>query len=238
VPEQSTASLTRANISGTQTCAGPVIRVTTARTFAMSDSLIDSGDTGIQLFSQSGQPAPQVTITNTIVRNMKGNAMGGGDRVALTMTGGALSNNGRGGFEGGGGEYSFAGVMIQENSIFGIYYIGNSATLPAQQTLKLRGCTVSGQPTALYLDDNTYADLGTTDSPGTNQFLSVQSVGVYIGGGTVPRVDAVGNVWRPDVQGADGNGMYPASTPPATGLVPVTPSKNYAITRTGVSLYL
>ncbi len=235
---QSSADVANANVSGDRSCTGPVLRTTSSGTFALKDSLVDNGDVGAQFFKVDGQAAPRVTFANAVLRNLKTNAITGGDDVTFTMTGGELSNNARGGFEGGGGFYTFTNVLIQGNATFGIYHIGNSAISPTLPGLKLRGCSVTGTPAAVYLDDGTVADLGTVASPGNNTFLSIQSVGLYIGGSPAPRIDAVGNTWRPRVQGADAAGKYPPSTPPITVPVPSTTSANYAIERAGISLYL
>ncbi|WP_394827236.1 right-handed parallel beta-helix repeat-containing protein [Pendulispora albinea] len=51
-------------------------------------------------------------------------------------------------------------------------------------------------------------DLGTVDDPGENSFLAGETA-LWIGYGT-PTVQAVGNRWRPNVQGADVFGSYDA----------------------------
>ena len=58
------------------------------------------------------------------------------------------------------------------------------------------------------LDDPASADLGTPEAPGNNTFTS--KVGLRIDGRTSPTlINAVGNTWLPDVQGADAVGRYP-----------------------------
>jgi len=236
--DESISELSHATISGTRACAGEALRVTTSQTFALNDSLVDNGDVGLQMAARAGRGAPHITLSNTTIRNMKSNGLSGGDAVTFTMTGGSVSNNGRGGFEGGGGSYVFTSVVMQDNAVFGIYYAGTTLVSPALQVLTMRDCTVAGVQIGVYLDDGTFADLGTAASHGNNRFRSIQHVGLFLGGSTSPRIDAVGNIWRPAVQGAGADGSYPANTPPVTVPVPTVGNNNYAIARSGISLYL
>jgi hypothetical protein len=150
------------------------------------------------------------------------------------MTGGELSNNGRGGVDVVGGVWSFIGVTMKQNAGFGIYFQGD---LPAPGTLTMRGCTVTGDHDAVYLFDEAAADLGTAASPGNNTLQSILGVGLDIDGATVTRIDAVGNTWRA-VQGANSEGKYSSSAPPITVSVAGVPGNNYAMAPNNVSLYL
>jgi hypothetical protein len=53
------------------------------------------------------------------------------------------------------------------------------------------------------------ADLGTLATPGNNTIQGNQVVGVSVRGAMGPlQVDAVGNIWNPDVQEATSAGIY------------------------------
>jgi hypothetical protein len=103
-------------------------------------------------------------------------------------------------------------AMVEiENSVF-------SQTVSLRQAevgLRVRGSTFKGQ-TGLYLDGRTRADLGKPPGsagepadPGKNIFGGVQVFGLLLTGGS-SEVDAHGNTWVPNVQGANGDGHYPA----------------------------
>ena len=111
---------------------------------------------------------------------------------------------------------------------------GNSAggiTL-SNGALTLRNSTVSnnGAEGGLTLYGSMAADLGTAASPGGNTFTGntgPQLNSIVTAGQTV---NAVGNTWKPSVQGADANGHY--SLPPAFTPVPKvgpTNGANYQI---------
>jgi len=101
--------------------------------------------------------------------------------------------------------------MITNNRGLGIYIQGVSASVTG--TLKMRGSTVSGNGLGIDVFDFGVADFGTVADPGGNTFagnteLNIDCDGNF-GAGLVP---AVGNTWQPNVQGADAQGHYAAST--------------------------
>ena len=94
-------------------------------------------------------------------------------------------------------------------------------------SLKLRGSTVSGNAQyGVEIDGNLSADLGTQSDPGNNTFSGNALAGLRSVAATGQFVDAVGNTWVANKQGADANGHYSVSplfapvpkTGPASGL--------------------
>jgi hypothetical protein len=233
---QSAVNITRGSITGDRGCTKTVIVVTTSKPFLLSDSILDGGTAGISFLPKSA--TLQVTILNTILRNFKNDALGGGTGfgglLTFDMSGGEISNNGRGGVEAVGGLWSFTNVMMTQNGVFGIYFQGS---LPAPGALTMRGCSISGTPDAIYLFDEAAADLGTAGSPGDNNFQSFAGVALDIDGATQPRIDAAGNTWRA-VQGTNPQGKYPSNIAPVFGPVDRVSANNYAIRFSSVSLQL
>jgi hypothetical protein len=235
--DHSAVSISKGNITGDRGCAQIVMFVTTDNAFALSESTLDGGADGLSFAPRSS--ILQVTIKNTTVRNLKNDGLGGGTgfggSVAFQMIGGALSDNGRGGAEIVGGDWSFTNVTMEQNKVFGIYFQGDYT--PAMDTLTMRGCIVNSVSNSIYLFDDAFADLGTTASPGNNTFVSSQGVGLSIdgnGGTGVPTtIDAVGDVWRPNVQNADANGKYPDSAK-ITMPVDLVSGNNYSLTQNWV----
>ncbi len=152
--------------------------------------------------------------------------------AVITADGLSLASNGWGLYWAGrsGGSIDIKNSTISgsttPNSIgAGILLSGNSAT-----SFKLRGSTISGgAQDAISLNNVPSAtiDLGTAANPGGNTFTGNAATGLHIvftPGQTV--IDAVGNTWIANQQGADANGRYslpPAFVPvpkagPATGL--------------------
>lgn len=206
--DQSTINIEKANITGDPGCAQAVMVVTTNKTFTLSDSLVDGGQDGISLLPA---PSSQATITNTILRNLKIDALRGSAGVTFEMTGGELSSNGRGGAEIYGGAWTFANVAIKQNATFGIYL--------ESATLVMRGCLITGNGNGIYLLTPASADLGTVASGGNNLLQNNSGEGLYYDSSSI-QVEAVGNTWNPDVQGADSLGKY---VTPAVLQGPISP---------------
>lgn len=234
--DEATINIANANITGDPGCTQTVMPITTNKSFILRDSIVDGGYIGISFSPRSS--SVQATITNTIVRNLKNDALGGGTNlggsVTLDMNGGELSNNGRGGLDAGGGTWSLTNVTMTQNVVFGVYFSGD-VSVPT--LLTMRGCTVSGTSDAIYLFDQAAADLGTATSPGNNTFQSSLGVGLDIDGAAQPHIDAAGNTWRA-VQGADPQGRYPSGSAPISGPIDRVSGNNYAIRFGSVSLQL
>jgi len=225
--DQSTLALTNGTITGDPTCNDPSldnasVSVGTSGAVTIGSTIIDGGYRGIAL---SATTLPPVTLTNTTIRNVTDDAIVGSAKV--TITGGELSNNGRGGIETVGGTWSLTNVALKGDAVFAIYIQGDALTM--------RGCSVTGNPMfGVYIFGGT-ADLGTASSPGGNTFQGNGLVGVDLdatsGTTTVP---AVGNTWRPNVQGADAQGRYTAGN--VTGPVARNADDNFAIQTSGWTL--
>ncbi|MEO7732106.1 MAG: DUF1565 domain-containing protein [Kofleriaceae bacterium] len=222
--DQSAATLTGAQTTGDEACATPsdigVFMISTTKTFTLKDSLIDGGLNGLRIVGTS--TPTKVTVQNTTIKNLKAVAISG-SKFSLDMTGGEISNT-LGAVTGSlNAELKLTNIAIKSQR-------AASIELGDGLTLVMRSCVVSG---FIYVFGNMVIDLGTTASPGNNTLLSFSdnSSAVEIENGG--RVDAVGNTWRPNVQGADGSGHYAAAT--ITG--PVTPQGNFQLA-TGARLQL
>jgi hypothetical protein len=219
IKDQTTASISRANITGDATCNTSSFVVGTTKTFALDENIVEGGQNGI--YFEGAAPPTTATLTNTTVRNMAKNALGGSN-VMFTMIGGELSSNGRAGLDVALGSWTFDNVVLKQNGVMGIYIQGGATSSPG--TLTMRGCTITNNRTGIYLFDYAVADLGTVANPGNNTLLANAQLGLHIDGNWGARlITAVGNTWRPNVQGSDAAGKYavaasvPGPIDPATG---------------------
>ncbi len=103
-------------------------------------------------------------------------------------------------------------------------------------SLVLRNTNVSYTGTAVHLVASTsLADIGTASDPGGNTFQNNTKYGLQSDvTGTGPAVQAVGNTWTPNVQGAAANGRYAAQT--VNGPTSASTPANYYITSAGRSV--
>lgn len=196
--DQSTASITKADIAGDSGCPQPSFNITTNRAVAIKDSVFDGGLTGVSM-SRAGLT---VTIEGSIFRNQKEDGIAGSGSAMLIMTGGEISNNRRGGAELYTGDWNLNGVTIKQNSGFGVYLEDGRLTM--------RGCTVTGNSEGVYLLNPAAVDLGTTASPGGNRLQSNSTENLFYDSSRI-QAEAVGNTWNPGVQGANDLGRYPTS---------------------------
>jgi hypothetical protein len=223
--DQSTVNIAHANITGDPGCmaiggsARYVMSGNTTQTFMISDSILDNGSYGI------GFRTARVTIVNTIIRNTRFpnliSGLGG-----MSMTGGALMNSNTDLFENGAPSGSSANATIFTNVTFtgaGLvaYWSENGNT-----KLVMRGCATNS---AIQITLGAVVDLGTATNPGNNTFRSDLDAALQILDCNGPPIDAVGNTWRPLVQGANDVGRYPMDTKIKGPMPPMGPRTNYSI---------
>jgi len=201
--------------------AGAAIVVAEHGTLTMDHATVSNGPNAAICVTSSTTPLPTIQLTQSTISGMAGAAIssttGTSADAQLTADGLALINNGRGiawTSSSAAGSLTLSNLTITGNT-YGGMTVSNGA-------LKLRGSTVSNNGAeggvALYGISN--VDLGTSASPGGNTFTGnagPQINSVVAAGQTV---NAVGNIWKPSVQGADANGRY--SLPPAFAPVPKT----------------
>ncbi len=216
--DQSTISITSANITGDSSCTQTVIVAATSKTFMLSESLIDGGADGI-FFAPPANSSQQASITNSILRNVESDALQGSNGVTFRMTGGEISHNGLGGAELFAGSWTFTNVTMKQNSIFAIYQQNG--------TLVMRGCSVTDNGDGVYLLLPVATDLGTVANPGNNILQNNSFQNLDYDSSRI-QVEAVGNTWNPGVQGADNLGRYS----PAILQGPIThvAGQNYGMT--------
>jgi hypothetical protein len=228
--DDSATTIGNANISGDMGCTQSfaLMMISSTNSFHLNDSLLDGGPSqGIRMLPAS--PLFQTTISNTIVRNMRGDGISGGRSAnpsAFRMIGGALSGNGNGA-EFSNGTWSFTNVMIRQN-------IG-LALFVTDGTLTMRGCTVADNGQGINISDRAGGDLGTEASTGNNVLQATMGVALFLDGTGPTLVSAVGNTWNPNKQGADENGRY-ATIETISTITPNVTGNNFAIIHSGWSL--
>ena len=208
--DQSVVAIANATIAGNSTCSGGLSVVSTA-SFSLSDSLVDGG-VGINAQSTSFR----ATISNTIIRG----GLGGFPifKGSFQMIGGELSNTQGSGAGLGTGMWTFTNVTIHQVKDLAFYLQGAD--------LVMRNCQVIDNGEGIDVFQGSTADLGTVASPGGNVFQRNQFVSVFAESPAL--VNAVGNTWNPNVQGADGNGKY-TTTAMISGPVTAPANGNYGI---------
>lgn len=220
--DQSVTDISGATISQDLSCpsAMPIMRVASSGRFHLSDSLLDGGSSGIQINAKSADF--DVLIKNTIIRNMKNGTLGGNfglEAVSFQMIGGELSNTTGTAVQIGTGTWTFTGVTIKQNRDLALYIQGVGGGTQAK--LVMRGCTVTNNGVGIDVSDDAIGDFGSVSDPGKNVFRDNNGGGLNLDGGLgATHVDAVGNTWNPNTQGADANGVYPITatiTGPVTG---------------------
>jgi Protein of unknown function (DUF1565) len=151
----------------------------------------------------------QSTINNSLTAAINAE-IGPGSTAAVTLIGSSLINNNIGidtGFLAA-STFDIESSTITGNS-FGVEMTGGS--------LKMRNSTVSNNTgTGLAFFGTVAVDLGTTASPGGNTITGNTTVGLQDNANN--NIDAVGNTWTANQQGADANGHY--STAPSYTPVP------------------
>ena len=204
--DQSVVTMANATFSGNSTCSGSLSILSTA-SFSLSDSLVDGG--GILIVAQS--TSFHATISNTIIR---GGLVGFPNfKASFQMIGGEIFGSPGSGAQVGQGTWTFTNVKIHQNTDLAIYLQGAN--------LIMRNCQVIDNGAGVDVFADSTADLGTTTSPGGNVFQGNKSVGVFAESSNL--VNAIGNTWNPNVQGADKDGKYPST---ATISVPVAATDN------------
>jgi hypothetical protein len=196
--DQSVVAIANATVSGHPTCSSTLMSVRSTASFSLSDSVLDGGFSGIGIVAQS--TSFHATISNTIVRNMKTDGLGGfpGVKGSFQMTGGELSGNGQAGAELGLGTWAFTNVAIRQNKNIAFYL--------QDANLVMRNCTVVENGFGIDVFQGSIADLGSMMNPGNNVFQNNSNASVFAES-SVP-VSAIGNTWNPNVQGADPSGKY------------------------------
>ena len=223
--------ISKADIVGDPRCDCLALEISTGQTFELTDSIVVGCRVGLTI-SGRGSSQTRAAISNTTLRNTE-NAISVGSGTMLQVIGGELSNNTRAAVAFFGGSGNFVNVKITENSGSGVFVLG--APTVGVATISMRGCTVTGNNFGVFFFDMSAGDLGTPASPGNNVLQSNQMVGISVQGAVGPeQVDAVGNIWNPDIQEANPAGTYP-NVKTVPGPVVSVSGNNYDIA-SGLSL--
>jgi hypothetical protein len=129
--------------------------------------------------------------------------------AVITADGANLTNNAYGIFWTGrtGTSFDLRNSTVSGSTVAG--GIGIYIYFAESSSLKLRGSTVSGNAQyGVEIDGNLAADLGSQIDPGNNTFTGNALAGLRSMAATGQFVDAVGNTWLANQQGADANGHY------------------------------
>ena len=200
--------------------AGAAIVVSGGGTLTMDHAQVSNGPSSAICIGSGTTQLPTMQLSQSTISGMGGSAIAtaqiNSPNGRLTADGLALINNYR-------GMYLLSGTSPAVSvTLSNLTLTGNSAGGMTLQNgaLTLRNSVVSnnGAEGGLTLYADVTTDLGTTASPGGNTFTGntgPQLNSIVTAGQTV---DAVGNTWKPNVQGADANGRY--SLPPAYAPVP------------------
>jgi len=182
-------------------------------------TLSNTAGVGICVGNGNGASASVNLIQSTITRAGTAaisSALGGG---TLTVDGSSLTNNHYGILwvnSRGGPSFDLRNTTITGDGIAG--GIGVSLSL-GSGTLKMRGSTVSNNAdSGVRLQGTMTTDLGKAGDPGGNSFTGTGLTGLRDIVDPGQFVDAVGNTWKPNQQGANANGYY--SVPPLFAPVP------------------
>lgn len=223
-------NMTKANIVGDPRCDCSALQISTGQAFDLADSVVVGCRVGLQI-SGLGSSSTHATIINTTLRNAD-NSISAAAGTVLQMTGGELSNDTHAAAAFFGGSGSFINVKMDNNAI-AVGVLGGPTVGVA--TVLMRGCMVTSNNLGVFLFDMSAGDLGTEADPGNNIFQNNQTVGVSVQGSMGPQqVTAVGNIWNPDIQGANSAGLY-SSVSTVSGPIVSVAGNNYDIA-SGLSL--
>lgn len=191
---------------GTLVADGSCADTSTATLFVSSptrttvtETTIDGGLQGVILLGTQADHV-KVTANALAVRNTKRLAVSA-EQAELAVSGGSFTGNLIGIEVYTGGNVKLANTVFSDNRA--------SACEVGDGSLTLRGCTLRDRG-GVYVYGAAQIDFGTAASPGNNVFQS--GAGLDIDGGrTGLHPTAVGNTWRPNLQGADAAGHYASS---------------------------
>lgn len=186
-----------------KTKGGDCVHIRTAgKSLVVTDTTLTGGGAGVDF--ESADNGLDVTLTNTTIADTAFSGIIGSAKT-MQMTGGEIRNNDTGA-ELNSGSYTFTNVAIKGNHSLGISLVkGTRGGALSPGSLRMRRCTVTGNTRGVYLLGAT-GDLGTPSDPGNNTFGQNLEVGLDLYESVA--TFAVGNTWRPNVQGADAHGKY------------------------------
>lgn len=178
-----------------------VLIISTSKPVMIEDSSIDGGDNGLLVSETS--PTPLIALSNTNIKNLTKTAVDMRTGT-LTVSGGLFSNQG-------------AALILSDvdASIAGITATRHAGAViqTGDGRFRMRNSTLTENAEGFYISSVMPIDLGKAGDAGGNVFqngFNTRTLDVEFG---VPvHISAVGNTWRPGVQGADAAGHYATQT--------------------------
>jgi hypothetical protein len=158
---------------------------------------------------------PTVALTNSVLQNFTGNAINLPHGGTLSITGGQIKDNGGAGVR--------LGALANPGFYSGVY------TLTVRNAAIANNGTAQADGAGLVLNGaaGSVLDLGTAAQAGGNTILGLNSSkpGVRVGTTAGNTVNAVGNTWVANQQGASATGTYSGTLVVTSGS-----GQNYAVT--------
>lgn len=214
--DQAVVSITKGTVTSSSSKCDSLM-IANGKSLVLSESYMSGGFHGITVGFDSKEV--EVTLANTTISDTTGPAIFGSPR-SFKMTGGELRNSWKGA-DIIGGTQVFINVAVK--GMIGAGIITSNGSEPA--SIKLRGCTITGNDTGV-VTDSTTSDFGSAADPGNNtiknnRFINVDNPFFPV------TITAVGNVWSPGVQGSNAEGKYRAQT--ILGPVPSVEFTNFGL---------
>jgi hypothetical protein len=195
---------------------GPRVSMSDSSSLVLKNSLVGAGDNkpdteglnsvGIRsVTSNSSSPTGvSLTLLNSFVTRFTGKCLEMTSKGSIIINGGGISatRSAMGIDAGRKMQLTIANARLEAP--------GSKGVAIRTATLKLRNSTIASSVTGILVLDFGTIDLGTVADPGNNIIKDGNLAGVDFEGSlsAFGTVDAVGNTWNPNVQGADAQGHY------------------------------
>jgi hypothetical protein len=154
---------------------------------------------------KAGGTRPKLTMQNT-------QSINGGQLLATNTANVVLNQITAKGDGSSFGVYMYAETTLQITGSNFSNFNGTLALRGVNNQLKLRDSRFDDVRFVVTADyDFTEIDLGTTGNPGQNTFTNIKNHALSISNNFLTRtrtIEAVGNIWVPNVQGSNANGQY------------------------------
>ncbi len=226
-------------VRGGLTDSGLAVSVANGSTLLVSaNSALTGNQTGISMRNATATLDGGATVGGSLASGIIVNGSSGPSTLSLRggsgVSGGAAHGIDVRGATATPPNIDIADATLAGNAGAGLY--AQSATI-----CRMRGTQATGNGSGVQLHSGAGCDLGTAASAGGNRFANV-GTGVFASGSssTVYLIQAVGNTWSPNQQGADAQGRYavPGGQPALDVGVLNPPGLNYRVDNLKATLRL